>query len=83
MEATVIKIGSSLGFRVPEIAVKDFNLKAGTIIEMNFRQNGELVLRKKSKIREGWDAAFSQYALDGEDKSMLPDFLDSETDTFL
>jgi len=83
MEATVIKIGTSLGLKVPETLVKDFNLKAGTIIEMNFIQNGELVLRKKPKIREGWDAAFAQYALEGEDEPMLPDFLDSEVDAFL
>ena len=37
----------------------------------------------KSKLRQGWDAAFAQYALDGEDTQMLPDFLDTETDTFL
>jgi antitoxin component of MazEF toxin-antitoxin module len=83
MEATVTKIGSSMGFMFPEALVKDFDLKAGTIIQMNFQQNGDLVLRKKLKTREGWDAAFAQYALEGKDKSMLPDFLDSETDTFL
>ena len=37
----------------------------------------------KTKSRQGWDAAFAQYALEGEDKPMLPDFLDSETDDFL
>ena len=50
---------------------------------MNFIRDNELALRKKSKIREGWDAAFAKYALAGEDKSLLPDFLDSETDAFL
>ena len=68
MEATVVKIGTSLGFKVPETMVKDFNLKAGAIIEMNFIQGREFVLRRKSKIREGWDAAFAQYAMEGEDK---------------
>ena len=83
MEATVIKMGDSLGFEVPEALVKGFNLKAGTIIEMNFHQNGELMLSKKSKVREGWATAFAQYTLEGEDKPMLPDFLDSEVDSFL
>ena len=83
MEATVTKIGSSIGFMFPEALVRDFNLKAGTIIQMNFKQNGDLLLHKKPKVREGWDVAFAQYALEGEDKHMLPDFLDSETDTFL
>ena len=83
MEATVIKIGTSLGVKVPESMIKDFNLRAGTKIDMNFIQDGELVLQKKSKIRHGWGTAFAQYALEGEDKLMLPDFLDSEADAFL
>jgi antitoxin component of MazEF toxin-antitoxin module len=83
MEATVVKMDSSLGVKVPEVIVKNFNLKVGTIIEMNFIQDNKLVFRKKPKIREGWDDAFAQYALDGEDKPMLPDFLDSETDAYL
>ena len=83
MEATVIKIDDSLSLKVPESIVKDFNLKPGSIIEMNFRRNGELFLHRKTKVREGWDAKFARYALDGEDKQFLPDFFDSETDTML
>ena len=83
MEAILTKKGSSLGFEVPESLVKDFNTISGTIIEMNFRHNDKHVFRKKTKIREGWDVAFSEYALEGEDKHLLPDFLDSETDSLL
>jgi antitoxin component of MazEF toxin-antitoxin module len=83
MEATVIKMGTSLGFKVPEDMIRSFNIKAGTKIKMNFIRDNEFVFRKKPKIREGWDTAFSQYAMDGEDRLILPDFLDSETDIFL
>jgi len=83
MEATVIKIGASLGVKVPEGVIKDFNLKAGTKIHMNFMQNNQLIFREKSKIREGWDTAFAKYALEGEDEPLLPDFLDLETEAFL
>ena len=83
MDATIIQMGASLGLQVPETMVKDFNLKAGTIIELNFIQDGKFILRKKPKVREGWDAAFAQYAKDGEDRPLLPDFLDLETDVFL
>ena len=83
MEATLIKIDNPFGLKLPESLVKDYNLRAGTIIEMNFRDEGKYIFRKKTKIREGWDAAFSQYALEGEDKHLLPDFLDSETDSLL
>ena len=83
MEATVIKIGSSLGLKVPESIVRDYNLKPGSIVEMYLRKNGELDLCGKAKIREGWDEKFARYAKDGEDKELLPDFFDSETDTLL
>ena len=83
MEATLDKIGTSLGFKVPEKVIKDFNLKEGTKIEISFMQNGKSFSMEKSKKREGWDAAFAQYALEGEDKHILPDFLDIETDTLL
>jgi len=83
MEATVVKIGASLGVKVPEGMIKDFNLKAGTKIYMNFIQNNQLILREKSKIRKGWNTAFAKYALEGEDELLLPDFFDIETEAFL
>ena len=83
MEATVVKMGSSLGFKFPEAAIKNFNLKVGTIIELNFIQEGKVVFRKKKNAREGWDAAFARYAQEGEDKTILPDFIDSEINAFL
>ena len=83
MEATVIKIGNSLGFKVPEALVRDFDIKVGTKIKMDFKQNGEVFLQKKSKVREGWANAFALYAMEGEDMPMLPDFLDTEANTLL
>ena len=50
MEARVVKIGGSLGFKVPEAVIKGFNLEAGNIIEMDFIHNGELILRRKPKL---------------------------------
>jgi antitoxin component of MazEF toxin-antitoxin module len=83
METTVVKIGNSLGFKVPEVIVRDFDLRAGARIKMDFKQNGDVILRKKSKAREGWNSAFAMYALEGEDTLMLPDFIDSEVNTLL
>jgi len=83
METTVIKIGNSLGLKVPETIAKNFDLKVGAKIKMDFKLNGDLILRKKSKVREGWDSAFAKYALEGEDNMMLPDFLDSEINSLI
>ena len=83
MEATLIKMGESVGFRIPESFVNDFSLKAGTRVNMNFSHDKEFAFSNLSKVREGWDVAFAQYAMNGEDKQMLPDFFDTETDSFL
>jgi len=37
----------------------------------------------KTNSRQGWDTAFAKYALDGEDTHLLPDFFDSEIESFL
>ena len=83
MEASVIKIGDTLGFRFPDVIVKDFDIKVGTKVEMSFKQNGGIILQKKSKTREGWATAFALYAINEEEDLLLPDFLDSETDIYL
>ena len=83
METTVVKIGTSLGVKIPDTMITNFKIRVGTKIEMSFIQGNGMILREKSKIREGWNTKFAQYALDGEDKPLLPDFLDSETDIFL
>lgn len=62
--------------------VKDCDLKYGTKIEIEQRK-GKLVIKKKESVREGWDGAFAQYAKKDEDKPLLPDFLDAETDMLL
>lgn len=62
--------------------VKDCDLKYGTKIEIEQRK-GEPVIKKKESVREGWDDAFAQYAKKDEDKPLLPDFLDAETDMLL
>ena len=49
MEATIVKIGTSLGVKVPEAVIKDFDLKVGTKIGIHFIQNGNFSFRGKSK----------------------------------
>lgn len=62
--------------------VKECDLKYGSKIEIELKK-GELIIKKKDSVREGWDEAFAQYAKEGEDKQFLPDVLDSEADMLL
>lgn len=83
MESKIIKVGTSLGLIVPGSFAKEYGLKFGTKIELIRKENGEFVVRKKANAREGWAEAFAQYAKEGEDELLLPDFIDSETDSLL
>jgi len=56
MEATVQKWGNSLGIRIPNLFVREFSLKNGSVVNIN--DNGdEIVIRpvKKSRLSEMLD----------------------------
>lgn len=82
MESKIIKVGTSLGLIIPGLMAKDYDLKYGTKIEIELKK-GELVIKKKNSVRDGWEEAFAQYAKEGEEKQLLPDFMDSEAEMLL
>ena len=82
METKIIKVGTSLGLIIPGLLAKDYDLKNGTRLEIELK-NSALIIKKKRSVREGWDEAFAQYAREGEDELLLPDFLDSEAELLL
>lgn len=42
----------------------------------------QLVGIKSGNIRNGWAAVFAKYVEEGEDEMLLPDWVDSELDSF-
>ena len=56
MEATVQKWGNSLGIRIPNLIVREFSLKNGSVVNINDNGN-EIVIKpvKKSKLSEMLD----------------------------
>lgn len=83
MESKIIKVGTSLGLIIPGLMAKEYDLKYGTKIEIELNK-GELVIKKKKDfVRDGWEEAFAQYTKEGEEKQMLPDFIDSEANMLL
>ena len=49
----------------------------GSSVNIEFTNN-QIIISKPKTVREGWAAAFAQYAKEGEDAMLLPDYLDSE-----
>jgi antitoxin MazE len=56
MEATVQKWGNSLGIRIPNLIVREFSLKNGSIVNINDNGN-EIIIKpvKKSRLSEMLD----------------------------
>ena len=56
MEAMVQKWGNSLGIRIPNLIVREFSLKNGSVVNINDNGN-EIVIKpiKKSKLSEMLD----------------------------
>ncbi|OAV65347.1 hypothetical protein Barb6_00485 [Bacteroidales bacterium Barb6] len=55
-------------------------IKAGTSLGLlkAGSKGEEIVIRKRPSVREGWEAKFAKYAMEGEDELMLPEVVDAE-----
>lgn len=61
----IIKIGNSHGIRIPKILLEQSGLQAEVEIEV---QGEQLMIRKASRLRSGWDEAFAKMADRGDDR---------------
>jgi antitoxin component of MazEF toxin-antitoxin module len=82
MEAKVVKVGTSLGLVIPRFIAVEGGFTHGTPINIEYK-DGQMVVSRKKKIREGWSEAFAKYASEGEDEMMIPDFMDSEVEELM
>ena len=65
MRTRIVKIGNSLGVRIPKVLLEQSRLEEEVEIEAFDRQ---IVIRAAHKPRDGWDAAFQAMARNGDDK---------------
>lgn len=77
MLSKVSQIGSSLGVIIPKYIATEGGFTKGLPINVEFHDNKIIIYKTRTK-REGWASAFAQYAEEGEDSMLLPDFLDNE-----
>ena len=65
MKTRIVKIGNSLGVRIPKVLLEQSQLKEEVEIEAFDRQ---IVIRAVREPRDDWDAAFQAMAQNGDDK---------------
>lgn len=77
MLAKVTKVGTSVGIIIPRYIAAEGDFFKGAPVNIEYSDNKITVTRAR-KSREGWAKAFADYAREGEDAMLLPDYLDSE-----
>ena len=77
MQASVVKIGSSVGVIIPNFIVKETSLQIGKKLDLRLTDKSEIVLTK-SNPREGWDLAAQELHLEQGDQLIVPDIFEDE-----
>lgn len=77
MLSKISKVGTSVGVIIPRYIATEGGFSKGQPVNIEFK-NDRIVISKAKSKREGWASAFAKYAKEGEDATLLPDFLDSE-----
>lgn len=77
MEARISQVGTSVGIIIPKYIAVQGGFSKGSAVNIEYEDN-KIIISKPVNVREGWAEAFAKYAQEGEDKSLMPDYLDSE-----
>jgi antitoxin MazE len=77
MQASVVKIGSSVGVIIPNSIVKEASLQTGKKLDLRLTGKSEIILTK-SNPREGWDLAAQELHSEQGDQLLMPDIFEDE-----
>ena len=78
MEAKITKVGTSVGVIIPRYIAAEGGFLKGSPVNIEYSDN-KIIISKLTKPRSGWAEAFANYANEGEDEMLLPDFIDNES----
>ncbi|MCC7353093.1 MAG: AbrB/MazE/SpoVT family DNA-binding domain-containing protein [Anaerolineae bacterium] len=77
VKTKVIKIGNSRGIRIPKLLLDQVGL--GTEVEISV-EHDQLLIRRASRPRSGWDEQFRTMAERGDDRLLLAETTLTEWD---
>ena len=77
MSGKISQVDTSVGVIIPRVIATEGGFSKGCAVNIEYK-NDQIIISKPQTKREGWDAAFAQYAKEGEDAMLLPDYLDAE-----
>jgi antitoxin MazE len=75
MKAQIVRIGNSLGIRIPKPFLQQSGIAGEVDIEV---QGNQIVVKPLRRPREGWDESFRQMSSKGDDR-LLDENLPAQT----
>jgi antitoxin MazE len=75
MEVSVVKIGNSKGIRFSKTIIERYNIRDNVELIL---EDGHIIIKPLPQTRKGWDKAFSEMHVSGDDKLTMPDVFDEE-----
>ncbi len=75
MDVSVIKVGNSKGIRLSKTIIDRYNIKDTMELIM---EKDHIILKPKTRIRKGWEAAFKKMHEAGDDKLLMNDVFEEE-----
>lgn len=75
MELSVIKIGNSKGVRLPKSIIDKYAINE--TVEVVLKKDS-IVLKPVNEPRKGWEKAFKEMRMNGEDKLLIRDVFEDE-----
>ncbi len=75
MEISVIQIGNSKGIRLAKTILEKYGIT--DTVELILKE-GFLIIKPVKKVREGWDTAFKEMALNKDDEMFMDDIFEDE-----
>ena len=76
MKAKIVKLGNSLGVRIPKSFIDESGLKSEVELEVI---DGKIIIKPISKPRESWDSAFYKMSQNKDDILLDSQELTSQT----
>jgi antitoxin MazE len=75
METSIIKIGNSKGLRLSKQILEQYQItdKVEMILESD-----KIILKAINEPRQGWDLAFKEMSVHGDDKLLIDDVFEDE-----
>ena len=75
MEISVIKIGNSKGIRFSKTIIERYNIRDTVDLILD---EGQIIIKPLSKPRKGWEEAFKEMHINGDDNLIMPDIFEDE-----